>query len=133
EHRQPLTVGGQLQQRGVERVGRHGSAPREGGAGRERVTRQLVVPHLWPRRGGYRGQGRGGERGDDLADAVRLFVGGVFLRGREPSDDGCVFAVDYQCESGRELADHLRGCHLVAGGAFLPLLTPAGVAAQLAR
>src|SRR5205823_814305 len=59
EHRQPLPVGGQLQQRGIERVGGHRSAPRKRGAARERVRRQLVVSHLRPRRGAYSGQGRG--------------------------------------------------------------------------
>ena len=132
---QPLAVRGQLQQRGVQRVGGHGqlhgnAAPP--GPARSSGTSSGTLSAGTAASAVIRGRGRRGERGDRLAGAAGAFVGGVFPRGREPGDDGRVAAADHQREPGGQLADHLRGGDRGGGWSGPRRAPPGGVAAQLA-
>jgi hypothetical protein len=78
--------------------------------------------------------------GDSGARAAGAPVGGVLPRSGEPGDDGGVAAPDDQAVPGRELADHVRGHHVVpdppvlvlAGAAEADPLGERGLPAQLA-
>ena len=72
--------------------------------------------------------GLGGRRG--VAEAAGAAVGGVLPGLRQPGDDRGAVAADDQGERGGQLADHVRGGHVVAGGVVLAADLPRGLPAQ---
>ena len=73
--------------------------------------------------GGLVGHGSGAE----VAGAA---VGGVLPGARQAGDDRGAAAADDQGEPGGQLADHVRGGHVVAGGVVLAVDLPRGLPAQ---
>ena len=65
-----------------------------------------------------------------LAEAAGAAVGGVFPGPRQPGDDRGAAAADDQGEPGGQLADHVRGGHVVAGGVVLAADLPGRLPAQ---
>ena len=60
-------------------------------------------------------------------------VGGVLPGARQPGDDRGAAAADDQREPGGQLADHVRGGHVVAAGVVLAADLPGRLPAQLGR
>jgi len=67
----------------------------------------------------------------ELAEAAGAAVGRVLPGARQPGDDGGAAAADDQGEPGGQLADHVRGGDVVAGGVLLAADLPRRLAAQL--
>src|SRR5712691_530114 len=66
-----------------------------------------------------------------VAEAAGAAVGRVLPGSGQPGDDRSAAAADDQGEPGGELADHVRGGDVVAGGVVLAADLPGGLAAQL--
>src|ERR1019366_4776413 len=73
---------------------------------------------------------RDGSGGSVAAGAA---VGGVAPGGGQPGDDRGAAAADHQREPSGELADHVRGGHVVAGSEVLAVDLPRRLPAQLGR
>ena len=67
-----------------------------------------------------------------LAEAAGAAVGGVLPGAGQPGDDRGAAAADDQGEPGGQLADHVRGGHVVAGGVVLAADLPRRLPAQRA-
>ena len=65
--------------------------------------------------------------------AAGAAVGGVAPGAGQPGDDRGAAAADDQGEPGGQLADHVRGGHVVAGGVVLAADLPRRLPAQRAR
>src|SRR5436190_19269129 len=76
------------------------------------------------------GGGRELTRGSGV-QASGAAVGGVLPGAGQAGDDGGAAAADDQGEPGGQLADHVRGGHVVAGGVVLAADLPGSLAAQL--
>ena len=68
-----------------------------------------------------------------LAEAAGAAVGGVLPGAGQPGDDRGAAAADDQGEPGGQLADHVRGGDVVAGGVVLAADLPRRLPAQRAR
>ena len=127
-----LVVVGELLQRGGDRVVGSWSAPGVGGAVAGEPFGGHVVGDVGVRLLEDRVcAGLGGFR-RELAEAAGAAVGRVLPGARQPGDDGGAAAADDQGEPGGQLADHVRGGDVVAGGVVLAADLPRRLAAQLA-